>query len=53
MVAKRTVLFGIRPAFYLLAERVRPFAELQPAATLLYGEPVFGLKARAGVTVYF
>ncbi len=32
---------------------IRPFTELQPGAALLYGEPVFGLKARAGVDVYF
>lgn len=35
-----------------LTGSVRPFAELQPAAAL-YGEPVVGLKARAGVNVYF
>lgn len=37
----------------LLRGTIRPFAELQPAAALLYGEPAFGLKARAGVNVYF
>lgn len=39
---------GLEP----LSGSVRPFAELQPAAALIYGEPVFGLRLRAGVNVY-
>ena len=49
------VSFGLHGTLGLefLAGGVRPFAEWQPAAALLYGESVFGLKARAGVNVYF
>lgn len=49
------VSFGFHGTLGLefLTGGVRPFAELQPAAAFLYGKPVFGLKARAGVNVYF
>ena len=36
-----------------LTRGVRPYAELQPAAALLYGEFVFGLRARAGLNFSF
>ena len=32
---------------------VRPFAELQPAAAFLSGDVVYGLRARAGLNLYF
>jgi hypothetical protein len=41
-------MVGLEP----LSGNVRPFAELQPAAAFIYGEPVFGLKLRPGVNVY-
>lgn len=49
------VSFGLHGTLGLefLSGAIRPFTELQPAAALLYGEPVLGLKTRAGVNVYF
>ncbi len=49
------VSFGIHGTAGLefFTGNVRPFAELQPAATLLYDGPVFGLRARAGLNFYF
>ena len=37
----------------VLTGSVRPYAEFQPAAALLYGELVVGFRARAGVNFYF
>lgn len=49
------VSFGLHGTVGLepLTGSVRPFAELQPAAALLYGDPVFGFKLRVGINVYF
>lgn len=53
---------GLAPVFFglhgtagleLLTGNARPFAELQPAAALLYGSFVYGLKGRAGLNLYF
>ncbi len=47
------VSFGLHGTVGLepLGGSVRPFAEMQPAAALIYSEPVFGLRLRAGVNV--
>ncbi len=37
----------------VLTGGVRPYTEFQPAAALLYGEFVFGLKVRAGLNFSF
>jgi hypothetical protein len=37
----------------LLTQTIRPFLELQPAATYIDGEPIFGVRARAGMNFYF
>lgn len=44
---------GLEVLAGVLTRGVRLYAELQPAAALLYGEPVFGLRARAGLNFYY
>jgi len=47
------VFFGAHGTVGLeaLTGSVRPFAELQPAAALIYNEPVFGLRLRVGLNL--
>ena len=47
------VFFGAHGTVGLeaLTSGVRPFAELQPAAALIYDEPVFGLRLRVGLNL--
>lgn len=47
------VFFGAHGTVGLesLSGGVRPFAELQPAAALIYNEPVFGLRLRVGINL--